>query len=180
MWGNKHEYHPGFFGERESGRRAVAGGIAFVAIAWLVGILGSLATIDNVTGWYASAEKAPWTPANEIFGPVWLTLYTVMAVAAWLVWRERGSYFRRPALTLYVVQLVINAVWTPVFFGAYPLGGSAALWWGLVIILVLDVVILLTMIAFARVSRVAAWLLVPYWIWALYATTLNAYLAVNN
>ena len=103
-----------------------------------------------------------------------------MAVAAWLVWRERGNVFRGTALILYVTQLVINAVWTPVFFGAYPLAGSAALWWGVVIILLLDVAVLVTMIAFARVSLVAAWMLVPYWIWVLYATTLNVYLAVNN
>ena len=160
--------------------RAVVGAVAFVAIAWLVGILGSLSTIGNVTGWYAQADKAPWTPANDVFGPVWLALYTIMAVAAWLVWRERGNVFRGTALILYVTQLVINAVWTPVFFGAYPLAGSAALWWGVVIILLLDVAVLVTMIAFARVSLVAAWMLVPYWIWVLYATTLNVYLAVNN
>jgi tryptophan-rich sensory protein len=180
MWGNRHEYHPGFFGERESGVPAAIAGIAFVAIAWLVGILGSLATLGNVTGWYAQAEKAPWTPANEVFGPVWLVLYSIMAVAAWLIWRERGSYFRGTALILYVTQLVINAVWTPVFFGGYPLGGSAALWWGVAIILLLDALVLATMIAFARVSLVAAWMLVPYWVWVLYATTLNVFLAVNN
>ena len=151
-----------------------------MAIAWLVGILGSLSTIGNVTGWYAQAEKAPWTPGNEVFGPVWLALYTIMAVAAWLVWRERGNVFRGTALILYVTQLVINAVWTPVFFGAYPLAGSAALWWGVVTILLLDAAVLATMFAFARVSRAAAWMLVPYWIWVLYATTLNVYLAVNN
>jgi tryptophan-rich sensory protein len=103
-----------------------------------------------------------------------------MAVAAWLVWRERGRFFRRTALILYVTQLVINALWTPVFFGGYPPFGSAALWWGVVIILLLDAAVLATMVAFARVSLVAAWMLVPYWIWVLYATTLNVYLAVNN
>lgn len=180
MWGNRHEFHPGFFGERESGVRAALVGIAFVAIAWLVGILGALSTFGNVTGWYAQAEKAPWTPPNDLFGPVWLTLYTIMAVAAWLVWRERGSFFRRTALILYVTQLVINALWTPVFFGGYPLFGSPALWWGVAIILLLDAVVLATMFAFARVSMVAAWMLVPYWIWVLYATTLNVFLAVNN
>ena len=84
MWANRYEFHPGFYGERESGVRAVVGTVAFVAIAWLVGILGSLSTIGNVTGWYAQADKAPWTPANDVFGPVWLALYTIMAVAAWL------------------------------------------------------------------------------------------------
>ena len=180
MWGNRHEFHPGFYGERESGVRAVVGGIAFVAIAWLVGILGSLSTSDNGTGWYSQADKAPWTPAGSVIGTAWSALYTIMAVAAWLVWRERGSFFRRPALILYVTQLAINAVWTPVFFGGYPLFGTVALWWGVVIILLLDAAVLATMVAFARVSMVAAWMLVPYWIWVLYATTLNVFLAVNN
>ena len=180
MWGNRHEFHPGFYGERESGVRAVVGGIAFVAVAWLVGILGSLSTSGNGTGWYAQAEKAPWAPAGAVVGAVWLALYTIMAVAAWLVWRERGSSYRRTALILYVTQLVINAAWTPVFFGGYPLFGSAALWWRVVIILLLDAAVLATMVAFARVSLVAAWMLVPYWIWVLCATTINVFLAVNN
>ena len=180
MWRNKHEFHPGFYGERESGVRAALVGIGFVALAWLVGILGSLSTSDSGTGWYAQAEKAPWTPAGAVVGAVWLALYTIMAVAAWLVWRERGSFFRRTALILYVTQLVINAAWTPVFFGGYPLFGSAALWWGVVIILLLDAAVLATMVAFARVSLVAACMLVPYWIWVLYATTINVFLAVNN
>lgn len=176
MWG----INPGFFGERESGVRAVAAGIAFVAMAWLVGIFGSLSTSDNGTGWYAQAERAPWAPAGSVIGAVWLALYTIMAVAAWLVWRERGSFFRRTALILYVTQLVINAAWTPVFFSGYPLFGTAALWWGVVIIFLLDAAVLATMFAFARVSLAAAWMLVPYWVWVLYATTLTVFLAVNN
>ncbi len=79
-----------------------------------------------------------------------------------------------------MVQLVLNAVWTPVFFGAYPLVGAAALWIALGIIVALDVAILLTMLRFWRVSRAAAWLLVPYWAWVLFATTLNAGLALLN
>jgi benzodiazapine receptor len=79
-----------------------------------------------------------------------------------------------------VVQLVLNAIWTPVFFGLYPSLGIAALWIALVIILALDVAVLLTMLAFWKASRVAAWLLVPYWAWVLFATTLNWALAALN
>jgi tryptophan-rich sensory protein len=145
-----------------------------------VAALGSIATIQNVDGWYADADKAAWSPPNWIFAPVWTLLYTAMSVSAWLVWRRRNVAEVRRPLTLYVVQLVLNALWTPVFFGLYPLVGVAALWVALAIIVALDVLVLLTMIAFWRVSKLAAWLLVPYWAWVLFATTLNAAAAVLN
>ena len=84
---------------------------------------------------------------------------------------------RRP-LTLYVNQLVLNALWTPVFFGLYPMVGPVALWAAFAIISALDMLVLLTMLAFWKVSRAAAWLLVPYWAWVLFATTLNAAVTV--
>jgi benzodiazapine receptor len=158
---------------------------AFLAISFAVAALGGTATAGNVSGWYADAAKAPWNPPNWLFGPAWTLLYTLMSVAAWLVWRSgrRGaapSAVVRRALGWYVVQLVLNAVWTPVFFGLYPSLGAPALWIALVIILALDVAVLLTMLAFWRASRTASWLLVPYWAWVLFATTLNAALAALN
>jgi len=154
--------------------------VAFITISFAVAALGSLATFQNVDGWYADAAKASWNPPNWIFGPVWTVLYTLMSVAAWLVWRRRREAPVRGPLTAYVVQLVLNAIWTPVFFGLYPAIGSPALWIALVIILALDVTVLVTMIRFWKVSKAAAWLLVPYWAWVLFATTLNAALAVLN
>jgi len=154
--------------------------IAFLAISFAVAGLGTIATLDNVDGWYADAEKVAWNPPNWIFGPVWTLLYTVMSVAAWSIWRQRDRVNVRPALAAYVVQLVLNALWTPVFFGLYPAAGASALWIALVIIVALDVAVLVTMIRFYRVHRLAAWLLVPYWAWVLFATTLNAGLAVLN
>jgi benzodiazapine receptor len=154
--------------------------IAFLAISFAVAGLGSTATISNVNGWYADAEKAFWGPPNWLFGPVWTVLYTLMSVAAWLVWRERHRVDVRSALALYVLQLVLNSVWTPVFFGLYPFIGSPALWIALLIILALDVFVLLTMISFWKASRTASWLLVPYWVWVLFATTLNWALAALN
>jgi len=148
--------------------------VALLAISFGVAALGSIATAGNVDGWYATAEKAPWNPPNWLFGPAWTLLYTLMSVAAWLTWRRGGS------LKLYVVQLALNAIWTPVFFGLYPVIGAPALWIALVIILALDVAVLLTMLSFWRSSKLAAWLLVPYWAWVLFATTLNAALAILN
>ena len=154
--------------------------VAFIAISFAVAGLGSIATAENVDGWYATAEKAAWNPPNFLFGPVWTVLYTLMSVAAWLVWRERSRMNVRPALTMYIVQLVLNAVWTPVFFGLYPFIGTPALWIALAIIVAIDVTVLLTMLRFWKVRRTSAWLLVPYWAWVLFATTLNAALAVLN
>ena len=153
--------------------------VAFLAISFGVAALGSIATAGNVDGWYADADKAFWNPPNWLFGPAWTLLYTLMSVAAWLVWRT-PSDSRRPALGFYVGQLVLNAIWTPVFFGLYPVIGPSALWIALAIILALDVAVLLTMIRFWKVSKLAAWLLVPYWAWVLFATTLNGALAALN
>ena len=154
--------------------------LAFIAISYAVAALGTLATLENVDGWYADAEKAAWSPPNFLFGPVWTVLYLLMSVAAWLVWRERKRTNVRPALTVYVVQLVLNALWTPIFFGLYPSAGQPALWIALGIILALDILVLVTMLRFWPVRRLAAWLLVPYWAWVLFATTLNAAVAVMN
>jgi benzodiazapine receptor len=153
---------------------------AFLAIAFAVAALGSLATLDNVDGWYADAEKAFWTPPNAVFGPVWTVLYTLMSVAAWLVWRRPDSTDRRVALGAYIGQLALNAIWTPLFFGLYPAAGSFALWLAFAVIVTLDVAVLVTMLRFWRVRRLAAVLLIPYWAWVLYATTLNLVVALEN
>ncbi|PJJ72718.1 tryptophan-rich sensory protein [Diaminobutyricimonas aerilata] len=161
------------------GRSALAL-VLFLLIAYAVAAFGSLSTIANVDGWYAEAEKASWSPPNQLFGPVWTVLYALMSIAAWLVWRRRDRPGARAALALYVAQLVLNAVWTPVFFGAYPALGPAALWIAAAIIVALDVAVLLTMLRFRPIDRRAAWLLVPYWAWVLFATTLNVAAAVLN
>jgi benzodiazapine receptor len=167
-----------------AGRRRVTSVIALVAflvIAYAVAALGTVSTISNVDGWYAHAFKAAWNPPNAIFGPVWTVLYALMAVSAWLVWRRRdGIRPVAPALSLYVVQLVLNALWTPVFFGAYPGWGPAALWIAFVIIVLLDIAVIATMAAFLHIDRIAGFLLLPYLLWVLFATTLNWALAALN
>lgn len=149
--------------------------IALLAIVAAVAALGSLTTIQNVDGWYANADKAFWSPPNWLFGPVWTLLYALIAVSGWLVWRATQRIPR-----VYIAQLALNALWTPVFFGAYPLIGAPALWIALAIIVAIDVTVLLTMLRFWRESKLAAWLLVPYWAWVLFATTLNAAIAILN
>lgn len=154
--------------------------VAFLAISFGVAALGGFSTVANVDGWYAEAPKAFWNPPNVVFGPVWTVLYSLMSVAAWLVWRERARVDVRPALAVYVVQLVLNAIWTPLFFGLYPAIGDAALWIALVVIVAIDAMVLVTMLRFWPVRRAAAVLLIPYWAWVLYATTLNLAIAVMN
>ena len=161
--------------------RDVGALIAFLAISFAVAAFGTVSTISNVNGWYSTAFKAAWSPPNSLFGPVWIVLYTLMSVAAWLVWRERREMRPvAPALTIYVIQLVLNSLWTPLFFGAYPGWGPAALWIGFAVSVLLDIAVALTIIAFSHISRLAAWFLVPYLVWILFATTLNWALAALN
>ncbi len=114
--------------------------------------------------WYASLNKPGWNPPSWVFGPVWTALYLMMAGSAWLVWRRDG--WRRP-LWLYFTQLALNAAWTPVFFGAREIG------WALVLIVVLWLAILVTLLSFLRVSRVAGGMLLPYLAWVSFAAFLN-------
>lgn len=153
--------------------------LAFLAASALVAWLGSQATINNVDGWYAAADKAPWSPPNWLFGPVWTVLYASMAVAAWMVWRSRSAT-RRTALTVYFVQLALNLAWTPVFFGLYPEWGSAALWLALGIIIALALAIAVTVLLFGPIRRTAGLLMLPYLSWVIFAASLNLWAAANN
>lgn len=152
--------------------------VVFVVIAVGVGLLGSLVTNPHVDGWYEAADKPAWTPPSVVFGPVWTFLYVAIGIAAWLVWRRRAEARVRPALTGYVVQLALNSIWSPVFFALYPAFGVAALWWAFGIIIVLIVAVVYTLVAFWRVQTWAGALLIPYLAWLLYASTLNAGVAV--
>ncbi|MFP5310912.1 MAG: TspO/MBR family protein [Actinomycetes bacterium] len=168
-----------------SGGRAYGAGVQTAALAGflvaslVVAGLGGLASAANVTGWYATADKAPWSPPNGVFGPVWTILYTAMAVAAWLVWRKRTGR-TRPAMLAYAIQLVLNLAWTPAFFALYPTLGTAALWLGLAIILALIAAVTVTVMYFGPVSKAAGLLLLPYVSWLVFAASLNWWAAAHN
>jgi len=117
--------------------------------------------------WYAGLNKPSWNPPGWVFGPVWSALYTMMAVAAWLVWQRGGVVAQRRALTWFAVQLALNAAWTPLFFGLH----LPAVAFGE--ILLLCAAIAATLLAFSRVNRLAAWLLAPYLAWVSFAAVLN-------
>jgi benzodiazapine receptor len=153
--------------------------LVFLAASALVAGLGGLATADNVNGWYATADKAPWSPPNWVFGPVWTILYVAMAVAAWLVWRRQADG-TRPALTAYAVQLVLNLLWTPIFFGLYPVLGTPALWIAFCVIVALAVAVSVTVLYFGPISRTAGLLMLPYLTWIVFASSLNLWAALHN
>lgn len=117
--------------------------------------------------WYAALAKPSWNPPGWVFGPVWTTLYAMMAVAAWRVWRRGGFAAQRRALGLFLVQLTLNAAWSPLFFGLKRPDLAFAE------ILVLALFIVLTIRAFRAVDCPAAGLLVPYLAWVCFAAVLN-------
>lgn len=121
----------------------------------------------SVDGWYSGLDKPPWTPPSWLFGPVWTVLYLMMAVAAWLVWREGGWRKQARALGLFLLQWLLNALWTPLFFGMHRVGLAC------IEIILLWLVLAATMTSFWRVRKVAGILLVPYLAWVTLATALN-------
>lgn len=153
-----------------------------LAIPLMLGGAGGVITASAIPGWYAELAKPPWNPPSWLFGPVWTTLYVAMGVAAWRIWRraiEPGASLAlvaavRSALRVYGVQLALNAIWTPVFFGLKRIDLA------LVIIAVLLVAIIETIRRFKNVDRTAAALLLPYLVWVTFATVLNASIWLLN
>ncbi len=141
--------------------------VGFLVVCFAASALGALATVPQIDGWYRTLEKPSWNPPDFVFGPVWTVLYATMAIAAWLVWKQKGFVDARVPLTLFAVQLVLNVAWSWVFFGAHQLG------WAFVEIVLLWSAIVATTAAFFRRSRVAGWLLVPYLVWVGFAAVLN-------
>ncbi len=147
-------------------------GPAWVGLAgWLVvtaiaAVAGGAASV-NARTYYAALVQPAWAPPGWLFGPVWTTLYVLMGVAAWMVWRVGGFGAARAALSLYLVQLVLNALWTWLFFawhrGALAFAEIVLLW----------IVIAATLVAFWRVRPLAGALLVPYLLWVSFASALN-------
>lgn len=144
---------------------AAWGGLVFwLALCLAVGWFGSQFTPGP---WYAGLAKPGYTPPAWVFGPVWTLLYLMMALAAWLIWRQAGFTGAPVALGLFLLQLALNAAWSWIFFGLHKpglaLGEIQVLWWA----------ILLTLIAFWRRRRLAGWLMLPYLLWVSFATILN-------
>ena len=139
------------------------------------GVIGSIFTTAAIPTWYAALQKPPFSPPNWLFAPAWVTLYLLMGIAAFLIWRQGlGQKEVKTALVIFLVQLVLNALWSVVFFGLEsPL-------YGMVVIIALWVVILLTILRFFKLSTAAGALLLPYILWVSFAAVLNVSIWVLN
>jgi translocator protein len=144
---------------------AASVGAALAAGALAVAVSPRLSPAAGI--WYGRLAKPPWGQPNSWFGPVWIGLYVLMGSAAWLIWRERYHRGRSAALTAYAIQLLLNAAWAPVFFGARNIGA------GLFVTVALWLSIVWTIREFAKVKPAAAWMLAPYLIWVSFASALN-------
>ena len=142
---------------------AVLGLLVFAAATAVASVIAAL-TVTGTSDRYGQLDRPGWAPPSWLFGPVWTVLYVGIAIAGWLVWRRSGA---SAELVPYAIQLVLNAAWTPIFFGAGEYG------WAAVDIIALWIAVLITIVAFVRVHRFAAALLVPYLAWVSYATALN-------
>jgi tryptophan-rich sensory protein len=147
--------------------------LAWLGASFAAGSVGTIAS-TRAEDFYGQLSQPSWAPPAWLFGPVWTVLYIAMAVAAWLVWRERGFKGAPAALALFVVQLFANALWTWLFFGLH--NGALAM----AEIVVLWLLIAATLIAFWPVNRIAALLLAPYLAWVGFASALTFSLWRSN
>lgn len=141
--------------------------VVFIAVCLAAGGLGAIATTPEIDGWYRTIEKPTWTPPGYLFGPVWTTLYIMMAIAAWLIWRKAGTKAAAIPLTLFGVQLMLNVAWSWIFFGLHQPG------WAFAEIILLWFAITATTVVFFRKQKVAGLLMIPYLAWVSFAGVLN-------
>jgi translocator protein len=138
--------------------------LGFIAACLAVALTGSLFRPGD---WYERLVKPPWRPPNRLFAPVWSVLYFMIAISGWLVWQESGFSGATLALTVYGIQLVLNAAWTPIFFGLRRPG------LGFLHIVLVWLSIVATMWLFYPIYVLAALLLLPYLLWVSFAAALN-------
>ena len=155
-------------------RQDVLGLVAFLSACLVVSGIGGLVTATSVGGWYTTLDKPAFNPPNWVFAPVCTFLFLLMAIAAWRVWRSPRTVVRRRALGLFSLQLVLNLLWSVLFFGFQQIG-----------LALFDLLLLLSAIAYSavlfwRIERLAGWLFVPYLLWVAFAGALNLSLWLLN
>jgi translocator protein len=153
--------------------------ILSILVCQLAGIIGSVFTANSVTTWYTTLNKPFFNPPGWVFGPVWITLYTLMGITLFLIWQKYQSSRKKKkqikkALVLFLVHLVFNALWSVIFFGLQQI------WLAYICILILWLMIVLSMFWFYRINKYAMHLLIPYLVWVSFATVLNFTLGVLN
>jgi benzodiazapine receptor len=143
---------------------SIVGLACFITACFLAALTGAWFRPGE---WYERLKKPSWRPPNRLFAPVWTILYVMIAVAGWLIWREAGFAGAGLALAVYALQLVLNAAWTPLFFGLHRPD------LGFVLIVLIWISIIATIVLFYPIDVEAALLLVPYLAWVTFATALN-------
>ena len=139
-----------------------------LALPQIAGLTGVAFTATGEGSWYRTIEKPEWNPPGWVFGPVWTTLYILMGIAFYIIWKSSADKrIKRPAMVFWLIQLLFNLCWTLIFFYAHEIGYAFAE------IVVLWLLILITIGLFARISKLAAWLLVPYISWVSFAALLT-------
>jgi translocator protein len=141
--------------------------VVFIVVCLGAGGLGAIATTPEIEGWYKTIAKPSWNPPDFVFGPVWTTLFIMMAIAAWLVWKPAGFKEAGLPLSLFGAQLALNVGWSWIFFGLHEPG------WAVAEIVILWLAIVATTVAFFQCSKIAGWLMVPYLAWVSFASVLN-------
>jgi len=141
--------------------------VPFAVICLAAAGIGSLFTSSSVHTWYPQLRKPAWNPPNWVFGPAWTSLYLMMAISSWLVWRDGGWPAAKFPLLLFVVQLLLNLAWSVIFFGMHAVRAAFGE------ILLLWTMTIATAVAFYPISLLAAWLLVPHIAWVVFASYLN-------
>lgn len=146
-----------------------------IIICQLAGAIGSVVTLNSIATWYSTLQKPAFAPPNWLFGPVWITLYLLMGISLYLVW-SKGLDDRavKIGIALFAIQLFLNAIWSPVFFGLHSI--KLAFY----IILAMWLFIMMTIVRFYSISKPAAYLLVPYIIWVTIASVLNYFIWILN
>lgn len=154
---------------------AVLAAVLAIVLVALAGGVGNMATMPNIPTWYAGLNKPSFNPPNWIFGPVWGLLYLTIAFAFWRILRlSPATPGRGAAITVWVVQMALNAFWSVAFFGMH----NPKL--GLAVVVALEIAILATIVLFRRLDPVAGWILVPYACWVAFASALNLSIVLLN
>ena len=149
--------------------------IISIIICQSAGIFGSLFTFDSISDWYVTLEKPAFAPPNWIFGPVWITLYFLMGLSLYIVWKdELKSKTRNAFFVVFGIQLILNALWSFLFFGL------RSPFLGLLDIVLLDIMVIVTIIYAKSISKLAMILLIPYLIWIVFASYLNYVIFLVN
>jgi benzodiazapine receptor len=147
-------------------KQQTLGLIGWLAICFIAAAIGMIASLD-AGNFYNNLQSPSWAPSANVFGPVWSILYALMGISAWLVWRRHSRAVNQPALTLFIVQLLVNATWSWMFFRFHTGLGS------FINIVLLWILIVMTIVLFWKRSNTAGALLIPYFLWVTFATFLN-------